>query len=107
MWTESREQGWRTGGPQAKRLPCEGFWIAFPHPSSTAGKPAGPEAQEKVRINVRPSLGHSTEFQQRPRLGWKWGVGAGPEVPDKGGSRVWVWDADPPHPQSLGTGWAP
>lgn len=38
---------------------------------------------------------------------------AGSEVPDKGGSRVWIWDADPPsllnppHPQSLGTGRAP
>lgn len=101
------------GSPQARGLWSKGFCIACVHPIVKTGRPAGPQAHGKFRITHQALKGGLCGALPRPHQGWKWGVGAGPEVPDKGGSRVWIWDADlpshlnPPHPQSLGTGRAP
>lgn len=67
--TEPREQGWRRGSPQP-----EEFCITFIHPTSRAGKPAGPQAQGKFRIN-NPALSEGPRgVPPRPQQGWKWGV---------------------------------
>ena len=78
-----------------KGRPWEGFWVTFTHPTSGAGRPAGPQTQgEFADQQSAPSWRLHPDPSEAGSGGWE----QAPKCPHKGSSRVWDEMKTRPHP---------